>query len=66
MTQPKTKFEQPELIIKGGEELSFFSTLILITKKGAKIMRTIKGEDQQIGHRLSTLYIKATSMGAPL
>lgn len=49
MTQPKTKYEQPELIIKGGEELSFFSTLILRTKQGAKITRTVLGEEQQIG-----------------
>ena len=49
MTQPKSKYEQPELIVKGGEELCFLSTLILLTKKGAKITRTIKGEEQQIG-----------------
>jgi RecA/RadA recombinase len=49
MTNPKTKYEQPELIIKGGEELSFFSTLIIRTKQGAKIMRTVLGEEQQIG-----------------
>jgi RecA/RadA recombinase len=49
MTNPKTKYEQPELIIKGGEELSFFSTLVIRTKQGAKITRTIKGEDQKIG-----------------
>ena len=48
-TQPKTKYEQPELIIKGGEELSFLSTLILRTKQGAKITRTVLGEEQQIG-----------------
>jgi recombination protein RecA len=49
MTQPKTKFEQSEIIIKGGEELSFLSTLILRTKQGAKITRTVLGEEQQIG-----------------
>jgi RecA/RadA recombinase len=49
MTNPKTKYEQPELIIKGGEELTFLSTLILRTKQGAKITRTVLGEDQQIG-----------------
>lgn len=49
MTQPKTKYEQSELIIKGGEELSLMSTLILLTKKGAKITRTIHGVEQQIG-----------------
>jgi RecA/RadA recombinase len=49
MTQPKSKYEQAELIIKGGEELAFLSTLILRTKQGAKIMRTVLGEEQQIG-----------------
>ena len=49
MTQPKTKFEQSELIVKGGEELGFLSTLILRTKQGAKITRTVLGEEQQIG-----------------
>lgn len=49
MTMPRTPYEQAELIIKGGEELTFLSTLVLITKKGAKIDRTIKGEKQQIG-----------------
>jgi len=49
MTNPKTKYEQPELIIKGGEELAFMSTLILKTKQGAKIERTVLGEKQQIG-----------------
>ncbi len=49
MTNPKTKYEQPELIIKGGEELTFLSTLILRTKQGAKITRTVLGEEQQIG-----------------
>lgn len=49
MTQPKNKYEQPELIIKGGEELTFHSTLIIRTKKGARITRTIRGEEQRIG-----------------
>lgn len=49
MTQPKTKYEQPELIIKGGEELTFFSTLIIRTKQGAKIERTVLGQKQKIG-----------------
>jgi RecA/RadA recombinase len=49
MTVPKTKYEQAELIVKGGEELSFLSTLILRTKQGAKITRTVLGEEQQIG-----------------
>lgn len=49
MTQPKSKYEQSVMVIKGGEELEFLSTLILVTKKGAKITRTIHGEEQQIG-----------------
>lgn len=49
MTQPKTKFERSKMIIKGGEELSFMSTLILLTQKGALIERTVKGEDQKLG-----------------
>jgi RecA/RadA recombinase len=49
MTQPKNKYEQSALIIKGGEEMAFLSTLILLTKQGAKITRTVKGEEQQIG-----------------
>jgi hypothetical protein len=49
MTQPKTKYEQPELIIKGGEEMGFLSTLVLRTKQGAKITRQVLGEEQQIG-----------------
>ena len=48
-TQPKSKYEQPALIIKGGEEMAFLSTLILLTKQGAKISRTVLGEEQQIG-----------------
>lgn len=49
MTQPKNKYEQSLLIIKGGEEMAFLSTLILLTKQGAKITRTVLGEEQQIG-----------------
>lgn len=49
MTVPKNKYEQPQIVIKGGEELSFMSTLILMTKQGAKIERTVLGEKQQIG-----------------
>lgn len=49
MTQPKNKYEQSELIIKGGEELAFFSTLTIRTKQGAKITRTVLGEEQKIG-----------------
>jgi len=39
----------PKDVIKGGEEITFMSTLIIKTKKGAKIERGIKGETQQIG-----------------
>ncbi len=49
MTQPKTRYEMPELVIKGGEELTFLSTLIIKTKQGAKIDREIKGETQKLG-----------------
>lgn len=49
MTQPKNKYEQSMLVVKGGEELSFLSTLTLLTKQGAKITRTVLGEEQQIG-----------------
>lgn len=49
MTTPKTKYEQPELVIKGGEEITFLSTLIIRTKQGAKIERGVLGEKQQIG-----------------
>ena len=56
MTTPKTKYEQPELIIKGGEEISLMSTLIIRTKQGAKIERTVLGEKQQIG-RITRFFI---------
>ncbi len=49
MTQPKTMYERPELIIKGGEEMTFLSTLIIKTKQGAKIDRETKGETQKLG-----------------
>lgn len=49
MTQPRTPYEQPELIIKGGEELTFLSTLIIKTKQGKKITRKIAGEEQKLG-----------------
>jgi RecA/RadA recombinase len=49
MTVPRSPYEQPELVIKGGEELSFLSTLILRTKQGAEITREIKGEKQKLG-----------------
>lgn len=51
MTMPKNSYEQSKLIIKGGSELGLMSTLILLTKQGAKITRTIKGEEQQIGRK---------------
>lgn len=56
-TNPKNKYEQSELIIKGGEEMTFLSTLIIRTKQGAKITRTVKGEEQQIG-RTTRFYIQ--------
>ena len=56
MTQPKSLYEQSELVIKGGEELSFFSTLIIRTKQGAEITREIKGEKQKIG-RTTKFYV---------
>jgi RecA/RadA recombinase len=49
MTVPKSMYEQPELVVKGGEELSFFSTLIIKTKRGAKIDREIDGQTQTLG-----------------
>jgi RecA/RadA recombinase len=49
MTMPKTMYEQSKLVVKGGEEMSFMSTLILLTKQGAKIERDINKEKQQIG-----------------
>lgn len=58
MTTPKTKYEQPKLIIKGGTELEFLSTLILITKQGAKIERTVLGEKQKIGRTTKFLVHK--------
>lgn len=56
MTQPKTMYEQSELVIKGGEELSFFSTLIIRTKQGAEITREINKEKQKIG-RTTKFYV---------
>jgi RecA/RadA recombinase len=49
MTVPKNKYDPALVIIKGGEELTFMSTLILMTKQGRKIERTVLGETQQIG-----------------
>lgn len=51
MTVPKNPYEISKLVVKGGEELSFLSTLIIKTDQGAKIERTIKGEKQQIGRK---------------
>lgn len=39
----------PKDVIKGGEEITFMSTMVVKTRKGAKIERGIKGETQQIG-----------------
>lgn len=48
MTIPKF-MQQAELVVKGGEELSFMSTLIVHAKQGAKIERNVQGEKQKIG-----------------
>lgn len=40
---------RPEMVVKGGEELSFMSTLIVHAKQGAKLERTVLGEKQKIG-----------------
>lgn len=39
----------PKEVIKGGEELTFMTTLVLKTKKGKKIERTVLGETQKLG-----------------
>jgi RecA/RadA recombinase len=39
----------PKDIIKGGEELTFLTTLVIKTKKGRKIERGVGGETQKIG-----------------
>jgi hypothetical protein len=39
----------PKDIIKGGEELTFMSTLIVKTKKGEKIERDVLKHKQKIG-----------------
>ena len=49
MTVPKNKYEQPKVVIKGGEELEFASLLIIRTTQGAKITRNVFNEEQQIG-----------------
>lgn len=49
-------FQQSELVIKGGEELTFLSTLIIRTQQGEKIERTILGEKQKIG-RVTKFYV---------
>lgn len=48
-TVPKTPYEQPKLVIKGGSEITFLSLLIIKTQQGQKLTRVIKGETQQIG-----------------
>lgn len=48
MTMPAPG-KPPKEIVKGGEELYFMSTLIMKTKKGAKLERGVKGETQKIG-----------------
>lgn len=49
MTAPKTMYEQPEKVIKGGEEMGFMSTMISEVKSGKALMRDFKGQKQQIG-----------------
>lgn len=49
MSTPKSRYEQPELIIKGGEETGFMSTMIVMVKGGAEISRTVKEQKQRIG-----------------
>jgi RecA/RadA recombinase len=49
MTQPMSMYEQPELVIKGGEEMEFLTTLVIRTKKGKKLERVVKSEKQKIG-----------------
>lgn len=39
----------PKDVIKGGEELTFMTTLVIKTKKGKKIDRTVLGETQKLG-----------------
>jgi RecA/RadA recombinase len=39
----------PKDVIKGGEELTFLTTLVIKTKKGRKIERGVQGETQKIG-----------------
>jgi RecA/RadA recombinase len=39
----------PKDVIKGGEELTFMSTLVIKTKKGKKLERGVKGETQKLG-----------------
>lgn len=48
MTMPSPG-KPPKEVVKGGEELYFLSTLILKTKKGAKLERGVKGETQKLG-----------------
>lgn len=48
MTMPAPGRPSKE-VVKGGEELFFLSTLIIKTRKGAKIERGVQGQTQKIG-----------------
>lgn len=49
MTVPRSPYEQPKEVLKGGTELYFMTTLAIRCKKGKKITRVFKGEDQRVG-----------------
>jgi RecA/RadA recombinase len=63
MTVPKNPYEMPELVVKGGEELTFLSTLIIKTKSGAKLERDIKGKKQKLGRMTKFEAIKGHFSG---
>lgn len=49
MSMPLAFTGFPKEVIKGGEELTFMTTLVIKTKKGKKIERGVGGEKQKIG-----------------
>lgn len=49
MTMPTGFGQISKLVVKGGEELTFMSILIVKTKQGRKLTREFKGDKQQIG-----------------
>lgn len=49
MSMPAAFTGFPKEVIKGGEELTFMTTLVIKTKKGKKIERGVGGEKQKIG-----------------